>query len=235
MIGQSLQLKGGSTVLSKVAAVPLTLKALSEDGEFEGYASTFDNVDRGMDVVIAGAFRRTLKERPIQAIKMLRDHDTRSVVGKWLAMEEDARGLKVRGKLFSTGEGAIQLAKETHTLMREGALDAMSIGYRTVKSQWDEQTGVRKLLDVDLWEVSIVTFPMNEMATVDAVKGDLTITDVERILREGGAPSAFAKMVAIHGYPEATKRLASHREGGGGQSLADLIRETATKMKGSLK
>jgi HK97 family phage prohead protease len=233
MNGTKFQLKSDPAVDTKAGAVPLDLKAVAEDGEFEGYLSTFGNVDRGMDMVMPGAFRRTLKERKLSSIKLLRDHDTRKVIGKWLSMEEDDRGLKVRGKLFA---GTVQLATETLALMREGALDAMSIGYRTIKAQWDEEQGVRKLLDLDLWEGSIVTFPMNEMATVDAVKNDLTITDVERILREGGAPGAFAKLVAIHGFEGATKRLGSRREGGeSGKSIAEMIRETSANMKGMAK
>lgn len=233
MNGTNFQLKSDPAVDTKAGAVPLDLKAVAEDGEFEGYLSTFGNVDRGMDMVMPGAFRRTLKERKLSSIKLLRDHDTRKVIGKWLSMDEDDRGLKVRGKLFA---GTVQLATETLALMREGALDAMSIGYRTIKAQWDEEQGVRKLLDLDLWEGSIVTFPMNEMATVDAVKNDLTITDVERILREGGAPGAFAKLVAIHGFEGATKRLGSRREGGeGGKTIAEMIRETSANMKGMAK
>lgn len=232
MIGTNLKLKSGPAVDTKAGAIRLDLKAVSEDGEFEGYASTFGNVDRGQDMVMPGAFRASLKSKPLSSIKLLRDHDTRALVGKWIALEEDDRGLKARGKLFASGPDAIQLAKETLTLMREGALDAMSIGYRTVKAQWDDQAGVRKLMELDLWEVSLVTFPMNEMATVDAVKGDLTITDVERILREGGAPGAFAKLVAIHGFDGATKRLGSRREGGEGTTIAEMIRETSAKMKG---
>ena len=233
MNGIQFQLKSDPAVDTKAGAVPLDLKAVAEDGEFEGYLSTFGNVDRGMDMVMPGAFRRTLKERKLSSIKLLRDHDTRKVIGKWLSMDEDDRGLKVRGKLFA---GTVQLATETLALMREGALDAMSIGYRTIKAQWDEEQGVRKLLDLDLWEGSIVTFPMNEMATVDAVKTDLTITDVERILREGGAPGAFAKLVAIHGFEGATKRLGSRREGGeGGKTIAEMIRETSANMKGMAK
>lgn len=230
MIGTNFQHKSSPAVDTKAGAVPLDLKAISEDGEFEGYLSTFGNVDRGQDMVMPGAFRATLKAKPLSSIKLLRDHDTRQVIGKWLEMAEDDRGLKVRGKLFA---GTVQLATETLALMREGALDAMSIGYRTVKAQWDEQAGVRKLMELELWEGSIVTFPMNELATVDAVKGDLTITDVERILREGGAPGAFAKLVAIHGFEGATKRLGSRREGGESEmSIAEMIRATSEKMKG---
>lgn len=227
IITNPLELKDAPAMDTKAGAIPISIKEISEDGEFEGYGSTFGNVDRGMDMVVAGAFRRTLKERKLNSIKMLRDHDTRKVVGKWLELREDERGLYAKGKLFADG---VQLAKETLHLMREGALDALSIGYRTVKAAWDEDAGIRKLLDVDLWEISVVTFPMNEMATVDAVKRDLTQRDVERILREGGAPANFAKLVAIHGYDDAKARLGSRREGGS-SNLAEMIRNTASKMK----
>ncbi len=226
----NLQRKEGLSVITKAGSVPLDVKAISEDGEFEGYASTFGNVDRGMDMVMPGAFTSSIRSKPLSAIKCLRDHDTRKIVGKWLDVTEDNRGLKVKGRLFAADGDHVELAKETLTLMREGAIAAMSIGYQTIKAAWDEQTGVRKLLELDLWEISLVPFPMNEMATVDAVKNDLTITDVERILREGGAPGQFAKMVAVHGFHEATKRLGSRREGG--PSLAELLRDAATKMKG---
>jgi len=223
--------KDAPAVTTKAGSVAIQLKELSDDGEFEGYGSTFGNVDRGMDVVEKGAFRRTLKEKPLSSIKMLRDHDSTKIVGQWLALEEDERGLKVRGRLFSKPEDGVPLGKETHTLMKMGALDALSIGYRTVKSAWDEQRGIRSLLDVDLWEISVVTFPMNEMATVDAVKQDLSERDVERILREGGAPAQFAKMVAIHGFHEAKRRLGSRREGGS-SAIAEAIRATTQMMKG---
>lgn len=229
MIGINLELKHGPSVEAKASAISFDVKALSEDGTFEGYGSTFGNVDSGGDVVMAGAFRRTLKERKLSSIKMLRDHDTRKIVGKWLELREDERGLYCKGQLFADG---VALAKETLHLMREGALDALSIGYRTVKSLWDDGQETRSLLDVDLWEISVVTFPMNEMATVDAVKStDLTIRDVERILREGGAPNEFAKLVALHGFSGANERLGSHREGGSDGSLADMLRSTTAKMK----
>lgn len=230
MIGTHLERKHGPAVEAKVGAISLDLKALSEDGTFEGYGSTFGNVDQGGDIVMAGAFRRTLKERP--RVKMLRDHDTRKIVGKWLDIREDERGLKVKGRLFAKADDHNPLAMETLALMREGELDALSIGYRTVKSLWDDSKETRQLIDVDLWEVSVVTFAMNEMATVDDVKSEaLSIRDCERILREGGAPAEFAKLVAIHGFDGATKRLGAHREGGPGESLAEMIRSTVTQMK----
>lgn len=225
------------------SGVAFDLKAVSEDGEFEGYASTFGNVDQGMDMVMAGAFAKTLRQKGnrdgrFPGIKLLRDHDTRQIVGEWLSLEEDTKGLKARGRLFiGTAEkayrDAIALATETHTLMIAKAIDAMSIGYRTVKARWDESSGVRQLLELDLWEISVLPFPMNPKATVNAVKGDVTERDVERILREGGVPNSFAKMVAIHGYAEAKQRLGSRREAGSGLSdVAAQLRAATERMKG---
>lgn len=216
---------------SKAGAVLIDLKELSEDGEFEGYGSTFGNVDQGMDLVEPGAFKRTLKAKKLPQIKMLRDHNTRQIIGQWLELSEDDRGLKARGRLFIKETDHVPLARETYTLMRAKALDAMSIGYRTVKAAYDETSGVRRLKELDLWEISVVTFPMNDLAKVGGVKADLSIRDVERILREGGAPDNFAKLVAIHGYDGAKARLGSRREGGAGSELADFLRDAALKMK----
>lgn len=226
-----IEQKDGPDIDHKAGVIPLSIKAISEDGEFEGYASTFGNVDRGMDRVMPGAFRASLKEKKLPAIKMLRDHDTRKIVGQWLDLSEDDRGLKARGRLFVKEGESVPLAAETHTLMRAQALDAMSIGYRTIKAKWDEDTGVRELHELELWEISIVTFPMNEMATIDAVKNDLTERDIERILREGGAPVNFAKLVALHGFAEAKKRLSDRRDGGAG-SIAEMIRKANEDLKG---
>lgn len=216
----------------KVASVPLDAKALNEDGTFEGYLSTFGNVDRGGDIVMPGAFRRTLAEQKLFEIKLLRDHDTTKIVGEWVELREDERGLYGKGQLFSGEDDHVPLARETYTLLKRRALAAISIGYRTIKSVYDEKNSARQLIDVDLWEGSLIPFPMNKLATVDAVKGDLQITDVERILRDGGAPGQFAKLVAIHGYSGAMKRLGTRREGGSSSNLAEMIRATTASMKG---
>lgn len=228
---RKLEIKDYSGIATKALAAKIDIKALSDDGEFEGYGSTFGNVDRGMDRVLPGAFRATLKERPLNSIKLLRDHDTRKLAGQWLELAEDDRGLKVRGRLFmKEGRDGTDLGRETYTLLKAGALDALSIGYRTVKAKWDEDTSVRDLIELDLWEVSVVTFPMNELASVDAVKRDgFTPREIERLLREGGVPNAFAKLIAIHGYDGAKARLGTRREGG--SELATVLREAAQKMK----
>src|SRR5688572_2419330 len=120
-----IEAKEGPALSTMAAGAVLDLKAVGEDGEFEGYASIFGNVDQGGDMVMAGAFRRTLTEKKLPQIKLLRDHDTRKIVGEWLDLREDDRGLRAKGRLFAK-EG-IQLAAETLALMRAKALDSLSI------------------------------------------------------------------------------------------------------------
>ncbi|NWH09214.1 MAG: HK97 family phage prohead protease [Alphaproteobacteria bacterium] len=144
-----------------------TFKQLSAQGLFEGYASLFGIVDQTHDRVAPGAFRRTLLRRPPAGIKMLYQHLAHEPIGVWERIIEDARGLYVRGRLvLDSARGRDVLA-----LMRAGAIDGLSIGFRTVRGQTDQQTGVRTILEIDLWEVSVVTFPMLPGARVLRVKG----------------------------------------------------------------
>ena len=142
------------------------LKDVSLDGMFEGYASLFDREDLGRDIVRPGAFRESLGKRGAEGIRMLFQHDPNQPIGVWLKIYEDARGLFVRGRL--TTEAA--KAREVLSLMRAGAIDGLSIGFRTVIGKRDSRSGVRKLEKVDLWEISIVTFPMLPEARVETVK-----------------------------------------------------------------
>jgi len=151
---------------NKGSAIVLDTKAIDDEGMFEGYASTFGNVDQGRDIMVKGAFAKSLQSRPAGKVKLLRQHDWNAPIGVLVDAKEDSRGLFVKGRLVL--ESA--LARETHALMKAGALDSMSIGFRTIRDEFDRPKGIRKLLEVELREVSIVTFPMNEAATVSAVK-----------------------------------------------------------------
>lgn len=212
--------------MEKHALQMLDLKKVNEDGEFEGYASIFGETDEGNDVVEKGAYKRTLKGKSaVQRIKMLFQHDPSQPLGQWLDLHEDDKGLYVKGKLLTK----VQRAAEVLEMMRAGILDGLSIGFRTVKAKYDDTTGVRRLLDVDLWEISIVTFPLLKTAKVTSVKGDWTVRDVERVLREAGMDNAFAKLVASHGYDQAKSRLSANgREADAGlqQLLASMQRAT---------
>ena len=156
-----------------------------EDGEFEGYASTFGNVDKGNDVVVLGAFRKSLRRRPYNKVKLLYQHRTDEPIGVFKSMREDENGLFVKGQLAM----GTQKGREVYELMKLGALDAMSIGFKAdPKSQsYDERKRRRYLKDVDLMEVSLVTFPMNDRAIVHQVKGaDRTVREWEVLLRGVG-------------------------------------------------
>jgi uncharacterized protein len=148
----------------KFAGAPLA--EVSADGAFEGYASLFGVVDLGRDRVVPGAFRECLARKPPRAVKLLWQHDPLHPLGLWEEISEDNRGLKVRGQLNL----AVTKAREVHALMRSGAVDGLSIGFRTERSRKDAATGVRNLEKLDLWEVSIVTFPMLPGARVSTVK-----------------------------------------------------------------
>ena len=149
---------------TKFAAGDLAVEA---DGTFCGYASLFGEADLSRDMVMPGAFRGSLAKRGAGGVRMLFQHDPALPIGVWEEVREDARGLFVRGRLTSE----VAKAREVLALMRAGAIDGLSIGFRTVRGRTDAKTGVRKLLEVDLWEISVVTFPLLPAARVSSVKG----------------------------------------------------------------
>jgi len=145
----------------------LDTKAVTDQGEFSGYASVFGNEDMGRDVIVKGAFAKSLDRRPPAKVKMLRGHDSSEPIGVWSDLAEDAKGLKATGRLImETTKG-----RETHALMKAGALDGLSIGFRTLKDRFDRPKGLRFVEEVDLVEISVVTFPMNPRSTVTTIKG----------------------------------------------------------------
>lgn len=160
MPGESL-----TRVERKFAGVDLT--RLDADGVFTGYASLFGKVDLSKDSVEPGAFRRSLKKRPAFNVRMLFQHDPNQPIGRWLEIREDARGLFVRGQLTP----GVAKSQELLKLMRAGAIDGLSIGFRTVRARKNAATGVRQIFEADLWEISVVTFPMLPEARVARVKG----------------------------------------------------------------
>jgi HK97 family phage prohead protease len=145
---------------------PISRLSLAVDGSIEGYASLFGEVDQARDMVMPGAFTQTLKQRGLRKIPMLFQHDPSEPVGVWLELKEDFRGLIARGRLIPD----VARARELLSLLKAGAVDGLSIGYRTVRGQIDPKTRVRRLYQVDLWEISIVTFPLLNGARVSSVK-----------------------------------------------------------------
>lgn len=149
-------------------AQPLVLKSLAPNGLFSGYASVFGLRDRQNEIVAPGAFARTLAAWRAQGRMpaMLWMHDPEQPIGLWLTLEEDANGLAVQGQLaLRTQKGA-----EAYELLKMKALTGLSIGYRVVSSRFDVARKARVLTDLDLFEISLVTFPANEEARVRDVK-----------------------------------------------------------------
>ncbi|WP_264050511.1 HK97 family phage prohead protease [Methylobacterium flocculans] len=146
------------------------------DGLFTGYASLFGVPDLGRDVVAPGAFAASLAARGAEGVRMLWQHDPAEPVGRWLSLREDARGLRVEGRL----NRAVQRARELDALLNEGALDGLSIGFRTIRAR-PERGGTRRLEAVDLWEISLVTFPLQAGARIAAPA------------RAGTAPAALVR------------------------------------------
>lgn len=139
---------------------------IAPDGTIEGYASLFGAIDQARDMVMPGAFSASLSRRGVRRIPMLFQHDPAEPVGIWLDLREDARGLYARGRLIPD----VMRARELLALLRAGASDGLSIGFKTVKGCVDPRSRVRKLIEVDLWEISLVTFPLLAGARVHAVK-----------------------------------------------------------------
>lgn len=136
--------------------------------EIGGYASLFGVADQNGDVVEAGAFAASLKrlEREGRSVKLLWQHDPSAPIGVWDRVAEDRTGLAVQGRLLTgTARGA-----EAAMLVEAGAVDGLSIGYRTIRA---ERAGAgRRLIELDLWEVSLVTFPMLPSARASAKAPD---------------------------------------------------------------
>jgi len=192
----------------------LEVKAVKGDGTFSGYASVFDVIDQGRDVVMKGAFAKTIRdiEASGRPLPVLWQHDSYNPIGIITLMKEDERGLYVEGKLaLDAPQGAAALS-----LLQMGAISGMSIGYITTKWSADEETGVRSLIELELWEISLVTFPMNEAARVEAVKSKLedgklpTLVEFEDFLRESGFTKSQATAIASKGLKPLLRSESAH-------------------------
>lgn len=170
-----------------------------EDGTFVGYASTFGNVDLVGDIVEKGAFVKSLAKKGASGVKMFLQHDSNDIIGKFTDIYEDEKGLVIKGRFFL---GDIQKASETHFLMKEGEITQFSIGYRVISKAFDGN-GNTLLKEIDLIEVSPVTFPANPEAQLVGVKAikDMTERELEKRLRDdAGLSQKEAKVLMSCGY-----------------------------------
>ena len=188
-------------MLSKVE-VPFEVKAVDDAGNFEGYASVFNNIDLGDDVILPGAFTR-VKTTRAGRLKLALFHDLTRLVGS-AEYNQDQHGLYLKGRINLN----VSYARDAYELMKEGTLDSMSIGFNPLDDAIEQREGrrVRIIKQAELWEASIVPFGMNPEAQVMSVKSDIRL--FESALRERmGLSQKEAAAVASLGYP------AIHRDG----------------------
>jgi len=170
----------------------------SPDGTFEGYGSVFGIVDSYSDIIERGAFLASLASWRVKGRMpaMLWQHKGDEPIGVWLDMREDERGLRVRGKLLKDD---VQRAREAYALMKAGALDGLSIGYRVPPGGSTSAGGIRTLRKLDLMEVSPVALPACDDARIDAVRsaGELRTTEeIVGLLTEVGYSRWQAEEIA---------------------------------------
>lgn len=188
--------------------------SVADDGTFTGYGSVFGNVDSYGEIVVPGAFSKSLKEIRDSGdpLPMLWNHKSDEPIGGYTSLEEDARGLKVSGFIMIN---EVARAREVHALMKRRVVKGLSIGYYTTNSSYNEKTGIRSLIELDLREVSPVTFPANVEAEVESVKSAISdilqrgqlpgVKQFEELLREVGFSKSQAAAVANGGLSKLSR------------------------------
>jgi HK97 family phage prohead protease len=204
-------------MMNKQLNVPLQLKEVSETGEFSGYGSVFGVKDSHDDIILKGAFVDSLDQWKTKGKfpSMLWQHDTKEPIGIYTKMQEDDNGLYFEGKLLIDAD---PLAKRAHAHLKAGSLDGMSIGYNLSEDgyRYDSEKDAFILSKIDLWELSIVTFPSNTDARVQQVKTSFMKGEipepvlVERLLRDAGFSRQQAKALMAKGYSGINQREAGN-------------------------
>ena len=210
----------------EVRSYVLEIKAVGEDGSIEGYGSVFGVIDSYEDSIAKGAFSASIAAHKAAGTMpaLLWQHDSDDPIGVWTEMVEDAKGLLLKGRLcLDTTCG-----KEAYALLKMGAINGLSIGFISKKWSYDETTEVRTLSEVDLWEVSLVTFPANSKARITGVKSSnelATLKDAERVLRDSG----FSKQDAL-AFVSRVKTLSSRSDS---DDMGEL-KEALIKLRSTL-
>jgi HK97 family phage prohead protease len=190
--------------LLKHRQVAFKAKEVNDDGTFKGYASVFGNVDSYGEIVMPGAFTESIQRIKDSGdpLPVLWQHRSSEPIGGSDLLSEDTKGLATDGWLLKDD---IPQASIAHVLMKRRVVKGLSIGYFVDESSVDEKTGIRSLIKLDLVEYSIVTFPANTLAQVDAVKSIIeggrlpTLPEFEDLLCEAGFSKTQAKAVAGNG------------------------------------
>lgn len=183
----------------------LEIKSISDTGEFSGYASVFGVKDSHSDIVMPGAFQKSLDKWAEKGSlpAMLWMHDIKEPIGVYTVMKEDDVGLYVEGRLLIDSD---RLAKRAHAHLKAKSISGLSIGFIGVDEEWSTDKGAWLLKEIDLWEVSLVTFPSNDESRINDVKaafqgGELPKPAlVEKLLRDAGFSRSQSKAFMADGY-----------------------------------
>ena len=216
-----------------------SVKALGEAGTFEGYVSTFGNVDRQGDIVLPGAFSKTIK-RSKGKVPFLMVHRTWQIVGFGTDAAEDEHGLKVTGEFTMESDAGRNAHATVMHAQKVGAKLGLSMGYAILKNgaEFDEATQLRKLKHVELLEYSIAPVPANTEARITGVKAaaDWTEREFEEYLRDAGFSQRETKRIIAEGFKSVSPRDAgaddlpvSPRDADAGRREADAFMATFRK------
>ena len=214
--------------------IPLKIKSVSETGEFEGYGSVFGVEDSYSDVVVKGAFQKSLAlwAEKGRLPSMLWQHKMSEPIGIYTEMKEDDHGLYVKGRLLIDGD---DLAKRAHAHAKAGSLGGLSIGFILKDWEYDSQKGVYLLKEIDLWEVSLVTMPANDEARISEVKSMLekgetpSPSKIERALRDVGFSRSQAKTFMSKGY----SAIDAQRDAGSKNEALQSMKDLTQLLKGN--
>lgn len=215
------------------------VKATGDAGEIEGYASVFGVRDSYNEAVMPGAFSDSLAKHKREGTYplMLWQHNPDEPIGVWHELSDDGKGLYAKGQLLQ----GVRRADEALIMLKAGAIQGMSIGYREVDVEPADGTNPRKLIKLNLLEASIVSFPANIRARVEAVKADgmmsefarrlrdgdpPSIKEFEDVLREAGVPKAMAVQIASVGYAKAVRS-----ESDGGEAIKSAVSEAIASLR----
>jgi hypothetical protein len=177
------------------------IKALGPTGELEGFASTYGNVDRVGDVVMPGAFAKTLAESGGK-VPILWSHMQSEPIGLAQLSDQPGKGLFLRGQL----DLDVEIGRRAHSALRKGIARGLSIGYDTVKSTM--KGGVRQLLELKLWEISVVTIPAYAEAVVTGVKSDVETSMTPELRMMCADLNAFAAEQSLRAVLSQVRALA---------------------------
>lgn len=211
----------------KVRNFVYDVKEVDEEGHFSGYASVYNVIDAYRERVAPGAFANTLRKWQSRGRlpPALWQHRSGEPVGPFTKMVEDEKGLYTEGQLLVND---VQRAREARALMKSKTVDGLSIGFNSVVEEWNNEEKILTLKEIDLWEVSIVTFPANSESLITEVRsmfaeGVPSIKEIEEVLRDAGFSRSQAKALVGHGYAGLLRDAEGQSSKGIGKSVLDEI------------